>query len=409
VRNGRFEIGSGDVEQSALVRPKETQMAEATWNFPTRIVFGEGAVSDTAAEAKRLSMRRALIVSDQGVARAGMLAPVERALTSGGIEVQRFEGISTNPSEAEARAATDAYRAFGADGVVAVGGGAPLDVAKLVRILATEPLPLAEYDDAKGGDAKMKAEFPPMIAIPTTAGTGSEVGRSAVATLAATGRKTIFFHPKLIPSVAILDPRMTETLPAKITAATGFDALTHAIEAYLSKGDHPMADAIALAAVSLVAGNLERAVKHPHDLGARGALLKAAMMGAVAFQKGLGACHSLAHPLGAELDMHHGLANALCLPAVLDFNRSAVPQRVAQVARALGVRGEDDDALAYECAGAVRALRHKAGLPDGLTALAVTEAHVERLAQLAYEDVCHTSNPRACTPQDLLQLYRASM
>jgi alcohol dehydrogenase class IV len=384
-------------------------MAEATWNYPTRIVFGSGAVADIGSEAKALGMTRALIVSDAGVARAGLLEPVEKALAAKGVESARFEGISTNPSEAEAKAAADAYRSSKANGVVAVGGGAPLDVGKLVRILVTETLPLAEYDDAKGGDAKMKAVFPPMIAVPTTAGTGSEVGRSAVATLAATGRKTIFFHPKLIPNVAILDPRMTETLPAKITAATGFDALTHSIEAFLAKGDHPMADAIALKSIELVARYLERAVKQPDDLEARGGLLKAATMGAVAFQKGLGACHSLAHPLGAEYDVHHGLANALCLPAVLDFNRSVVPARVAAVARALGVRGEDEDALAYECAGAVRALRHKVGLPDGLSAIGLSDAQIAKLAPLAFEDVCHGSNPRACSEQDLLQMYRISM
>lgn len=384
-------------------------MAEATWNYPTRILFGDGAVTDLGAEAAALGIKRALIVTDAGVVRAGLLGPIERALASKSVESARFDGISTNPTEAEAKAATDAYRSFKADGVVAVGGGAPLDVAKLVRILATETLPLAEYDDAKGGDAKMKAQFPPMIAVPTTAGTGSEVGRSAVATLAETGKKTIFFHPKLIANVAVLDPRMTETLPPKITAATGFDALTHAIEAFLSKGDHPMADAIALKAIELTARYLERAVKQPHDLEARGAMLKAAMMGAVAFQKGLGVCHSLAHPLGAEHDIHHGLANALCLPAVLDFNRSAVQSRIAQVARALGVRGDDEDTLAFECSGAVRALRHKVGLPEGLRSVGITDAHLERLSRLAFEDVCHSCNPRACTEQDMIQLYRVSL
>jgi 4-hydroxybutyrate dehydrogenase len=384
-------------------------MAAAVWNYPTRILFGDGAASDLGGEAKKLGVARALIVSDPGVTRAGLLEPLVRSLEAQGIAVARFDAISTNPSEAEAKAATEAYRRANADGVVAVGGGAPLDVAKVVRILATEALPLEEYDDAKGGDAKMKAQFPPMIAVPTTAGTGSEVGRSAVVTSATTGRKTIFFHPKLIPNVAVLDPRLTESLPAKITAATGFDALTHSIEAFLAKGDHPMADAIALKSIELCARYLERAVKQPDDLEARGAMLKAAMMGAVAFQKGLGVCHSLAHPLGAEHDLHHGLANALCLPAVLDFNRSAVQGRIASVARMLGVRGEDEDTLASACSGAVRALRHKVGLPDGLAAMGIGDAHIPKLAKLAFEDVCHSSNPRACTEHDMEQLYRASL
>jgi 4-hydroxybutyrate dehydrogenase len=384
-------------------------MAEATWSFPTRILFGNGAVSDLGKEARLLGVTRALLVTDPGVMRAGLAGPVERALASASVECVRFDQISTNPSEAEARSAAKAYTDNRADGVVALGGGAALDVGKLVRVLVSETLPLAELDDAIGGDAKMKGVFPPMIAIPTTAGTGSEVGRSGVVTLEKSGKKTIIFHPRLIPNVAVLDPRMTESLPPHITAATGFDALTHCIEAYLSKGDHPMADAIALKGIQLCGKYLERAVKSPHDLDARGAMLKASMMGAVAFQKGLGVCHSLAHPLGAEHNMHHGLANALCLPAVLDFNRSAVQPRIAEIARALGVRGSDEDTLAFECAGAVRALRHKLGLPEGLRSQGLGDQHIPKLARLAFEDACHGSNPRIVSEQDLEQLYRVSM
>ncbi len=384
-------------------------MAEAVWSYPTRILFGNGAVGDVGKEAKNLGISTALVVADPGVAKAGLTAPVEKALKDAGIEVAHFDGISTNPTEAEAKAAAKAYVDARANGVVAVGGGAPLDIGKIVRVLVTETLPLAELDDAIGGDAKMKGVFPPMIAIPTTAGTGSEVGRSGVVTIEATHRKTIIFHPKLVANVAVLDPRLTETLPAHITAATGFDALTHCIEAYLAKGDHPMADAIALKGIQLAAKFLERAVKSPHDLEARGAMLKSSMMGAVAFQKGLGVCHSLAHPLGAEHDMHHGLANAICLPAVLDFNRSAVQARVAEVARALGVRGTDEDTLAFECSGAVRALRHKVGLPEGLKAQGISDKDIPKLAQLAFQDACHGSNPRQCSEEDMSQLYRVSL
>ncbi len=384
-------------------------MAEATWNYPTRILFGVGAVSDLGAEAKKLLATRALIVTDPGVTRAGLLRPVQDALALVGVESAAFDQLSTNPTEQEARAAASAYNESGANLIVALGGGAALDVGKLVRILATEPLPLEEYDDAKGGDAKLIANFPPLIAVPTTAGTGSEVGRSAVVTLAATGKKTVFFHPKLIANVAILDPRMTESLPAKFTAATGFDALTHSIEAYLAKGDHPMADAIALKSVELVGRFLERACKEPNDLDARGAMLKASMMGAVAFQKGLGVCHSLAHPLGAVHDLHHGLANALCLPAVMDFNRASVPGRVAELARALGVRSDDSDTLAFECAGALRALRRNIGLPEGLRAVGIRDEHIRPLAKLAMEDGCHAQNPRSCTEHDMEQLYQMSM
>src|SRR5690606_926684 len=246
------------------------------------------------------------------------------------------------PSEAEAHAAAKAFNEAKADIVVGVGGGAPIDVAKLVRLTTTHSLPLAEYDDAVGGDAKITQPMPPMIAIPTTAGTGSEVGRSAVVTIAETNRKTVIFSPRLIPSVAILDPLLTVSLPPALTAATGFDALTHNIEAYCAKRDHPLADAIALEGIELIANNLAQAYEDGKKLEARGAMLKASMMGAVAFQKGLGACHALAHPLGAQLGLHHGLANALCLPAVLDFNRTAVTMRIVRIARILGVKGKED-------------------------------------------------------------------
>jgi alcohol dehydrogenase class IV len=248
-----------------------------------------------------------------------------------------------------------------------------------------------------------------MVAIPTTAGTGSEVGRAGVVTIEETNRKVIIFAPSLIPGVAVLDPEMTASMPSKTTAATGFDALTHCIEAYCAKGDHPMCDAIAIEGIELAATHLESAVNDPKNLEARGAMLKAAMMGAVAFQKGLGACHALAHPLSAEADLHHGLANALCLPAVLDFNRSAVPERIARVARLVGARGDDAETLAFECSGAVRALRERLGLPDGLGTVGIEESTLGTLAQLAMEDVSHQLNPRTCTVDDMLALYKASM
>ncbi|NOY93144.1 MAG: iron-containing alcohol dehydrogenase [Deltaproteobacteria bacterium] len=379
------------------------------WSFPTRILFGPGAAQQLGSEAKRLGATHALLVSDPGVAGAGILEGVSESLEVAGLSVARYIDISGNPLEAEVLGATDAYRTSGADLVVGVGGGSALDVAKLVRVLATHPLPLAQYDDAKGGDAKITEDVPPMIALPTTAGTGSEVGRSGVVTLQATNTKTVIFAPKLMPDVAILDPMLSVSLPPRATAATGFDALTHAIEAYCAKGHHPMADAIALTSIRLVVANIETAVHDGKDLKARGAMLEAAMMGATAFQKGLGACHSLAHPLSAETGMHHGLANALCLPAVLDFNRQAVPERIATIAKILGARGDDVETLAFECSGAVKALRRKLGLPDGLGAEGLEEDALPKLAELAIADACHTLNPRECTAEDMLALFRASL
>jgi len=379
------------------------------WSFPTRVIFGQGAAQELGSEAKRLGAKHALLVSDPGVAGAGILDGISESLQAAGLGVTRYTDVSGNPLEAEVLGATDAYRDSGADLIVGVGGGSALDVAKLVRVLATHPPPLAQYDDAKGGDALITEDVPPMIALPTTAGTGSEVGRGGVVKVAATTKKTVIFAPKLMPNVAILDPMLTVSLPPRATAATGFDALTHCIEAYCAKGHHPMADAIALEGVRLVVAHIETAVHDGKDLKARGAMLEAAMMGATAFQKGLGACHSLAHPLSAETGMHHGLANALCLPAVLDFNRQAVPERIAAIARILGARGDDVETLAFECSGAVKALRRKLGLPDGLAAEGISEDDLPRLAELAILDACHAMNPRECVAEDMLALFRASL
>jgi alcohol dehydrogenase class IV len=378
------------------------------WNYPTRILFGENASAEAANEVRRFGGTRALVVSDPGVVAAGIAARIQRTLAEGQIESEVFGQVASNPTDADALAAAEAYRAAHADVVIAVGGGSAIDIGKIVRLLAAHPEPLAQYDDAKGGSAKINKRMPALIALPTTAGTGSEVGRSAVATMRDTGRKTIFFAPGLIPSAAILDPQLTVSMPPAITAATGFDALTHCIEAYCTQMDHPMAGAIALEGVRLVAQNLAHAVESGHDIAARGAMLKAATFGAVAFQKGLGACHSLAHPLSAEYNTHHGLANALCLPAVLAFNRTVITAKIAEIARLLGVRAEDEESLAFECAGAVRALREQVGLPDGLAAAGIPEDGLPRLSQLAFEDPCHLENPRPCTQDDLLQLYKAS-
>jgi 4-hydroxybutyrate dehydrogenase len=378
------------------------------WNYPTRIVFGDHAAAQTSAEAKRLGGSRALIVTDPGVSAAGIADRVRDILGAEKIHAEIFDQLTTNPTDAHALAATEAYKSARADIVVAVGGGSALDIGKLVRLCASHPGPLADYDDAKNGSARITGALPPMIALPTTAGTGSEVGRSAVATMRDTGKKTIFFAPTLIPNVAILDPHLTVSMPAPVTAATGFDALTHCIEAFCAAMDHPMADAIAAEGIRLVSTHLVQATLHGHDLSARAGMLKAATFGAVAFQKGLGACHSLAHPLSAEFGTHHGLANALCLPAVLDFNRVAIPHKLAIIARLLGVRGDDDETLAFECAGAIRALRQKLGLPGGLGEAGIAEDALSKLAELAFDDVCHLENPRPCTREDLQKLYQAS-
>jgi 4-hydroxybutyrate dehydrogenase len=373
------------------------------WSFPTRILFGVGAAAKVGDEAKRVSATRALIVTDKGVARAGLLGPIESSLRAAGVETAVYDEVLGNPIEKNVHDGVKAFREAQADLVVALGGGSPLDVGKLVRLGVKHNRPLVDYDDATGGDRFITPDVPPMIAIPTTAGTGSEVGRSGVVTLDANHRKTVIFSPYLMANAAILDPEMTRSMPAQITAATGFDALTHCLEAYVAKGDHPMADGIALEGIRLVAAHLERATSHGDDLDARGGMLKAAMMGAVAFQKGLGACHSLAHPLSSECGLHHGLANALCLPAVVAFNGDHAGDKLARVSELLG--GEPS---AKGCAEALRALRARLGLPDGLEKAGVPREKIEPMSELAFHDACHSLNPRACTREDLRRLYEAS-
>jgi alcohol dehydrogenase class IV len=374
-----------------------------TWSFPTRVVFGAGEAARTGDEAKALGVARVLVLTDAGVVRAGLLGSVTESLGRAGIEWTVFDGVEANPTEANIEEASRAYGAARAEGIVAVGGGSPIDAAKLVVLRSRVSLPFEELDDAVDGYRHIPPGIPPVIALPTTAGTGSEVGRSGVVTLRSTGRKTVVFSPHLIPRVAILDPALTQSLPAKTTAATGFDALTHCLEAYVSKGDHPMADAVALGGLELVARHLETAVRQGTDLEARGGMMKAAMMGAVAFQKGLGACHSLAHPLSSECGLHHGLANALCLPAVVEFNEAAAQERLGRVSRLLGGNGS-----AGSSAGLLRELRARVGLPAGLGEVGVSKDLLPRLADLAFQDACHASNPRPCTRDDLLRLYEQS-
>ncbi|MBV9948025.1 MAG: iron-containing alcohol dehydrogenase [Myxococcales bacterium] len=377
-------------------------MSLVTWSFPTTIVFGVGAVQSVAEQAARIGAKRALLVCDPGVVKVGIADRVRRLLEAGGVAAAVFDRVDPNPVEQNVFDGVEAYRAHGAGCVVAVGGGSPLDTGKLIALKVTHDRPLVDYDDAVDGGRFIGPNVPPIVTIPTTAGTGSEVGRSGVVTLAATQRKTVIFSPHLLARVALLDPELTRSMPPRVTAATGFDALTHCLEAFCSLGDHPMADSIALGGLELSARHLVRAVEHGEDLEARGGMMKAAMMGAVAFQKGLGACHSLAHPLSSEKGLHHGLANALCLPAVVDFNQSVAGDPLERVRAIL-------DGGSRSAAEALRALRTRVGLPTGLRSEGVTETDIPKLAAKALEVACHRSNPRPVTRDDLAQLYRASL
>jgi 4-hydroxybutyrate dehydrogenase len=374
----------------------------ATWAFPTTIVFGVGALRTLPDHTRRLGATRVLLVCDAGVVKVGIAERVRHVLEGGGVATAVFDAVDPNPVEKNVIDGVAAYRSHEATCIVAVGGGSPLDAGKLIALKVTHDRPLADYDDAIDGGNLIGPNVPPIVTIPTTAGTGSEVGRSGVVTLVATGRKTVIFSPHLLAKVALLDPELTRSMPPGVTAATGFDALTHCLEAFCATGDHPMADAIALGGLELCARHLARAVEQGGDLDARGGMMKAAMMGAVSFQKGLGACHSLAHPLSSEKGLHHGLANALCLAAVVDFNAPVAGPKLERV-RAILEPG------ARTCGDAIRSLRKRVGLPDGLGSQGVREADIAKLTSKALEDACHRSNPRPVTANDLSDLYRASL
>jgi len=380
-------------------------------SFPCPIVFGPGALAQLPAELQRLGAKRPLIVTDAGVAKAGLLRRVLDVLDAAQIRAAVFDDCQPNPTDKDIENGLAVYRRDGCDSLIGLGGGSPLDAAKLVRLLVNHPPPLSRYDDATGGDRFVTSNVPPMVAIPTTAGTGSEVGRSGVAVLPDTGRKTVIFSPYLIAGAAIIDPELTLGLPPAATAATGIDAYTHCLEAYLSKGQHPLADAMALDGLSRVGRFLVRAVKEGKtDLEARQEMMAAAMMGAIAFQKGLGATHSLAHALTPLAGIHHGLANALCLPAVLDYLREGSTSRMARAALALGESPNQDEAtLAKRLIERTRALIAESGIKPGLRSHGVTEAMLPKIADKAFEDACHQSSPRPTTREDLLALARASL
>jgi 4-hydroxybutyrate dehydrogenase len=384
-----------------------TDRSVAVMSWPTRVVLGPGALARLGEEAKRLGMRRPLVVTDRGVVKAGIAEKVHARLSEAGLPFARFEDVQSNPTDRDAAAGLAAFREGGCDGLVAVGGGSSIDVAKLVQLLTTHEPPLSRYDDAAGGDRFVKDDLPPLVAIPTTAGTGSEVGRSGVATLPDTGRKTVIFSPFLMPRCALCDPELTVGLPPALTAWTGMDAFTHGLEAWVATGFHPLADAVALDAVRRAARALPAAVKDGTDLGARTDMMIAAMEGAMAFQKGLGAAHALAHALGPVSGVHHGLANAIVLPAVVEWNRPSCAARLARAAVAMGeAPGGPDDALAARAVERVRSLARTVGIPERLRDAGVREADLPLVARKAFEDASHRTNPRPCSEADLLALAR---
>ncbi|MGK0358479.1 MAG: alcohol dehydrogenase class IV [Bradymonadia bacterium] len=376
-------------------------MAVAQYNFPTTIRIGDGVRHELGDVLKAAGCTRPLIVTDAGVAALPWFAPLCASL--GAFKLAVFSDFQGNPVESHVTAGAQAARDHQADAVVAIGGGAPLDVAKVVALMQHHPGGLFDYEDGKPDGLPVDQPMPYIVALPTTAGTGSEVGRSSVISDDATHAKKIIFSPRLLPSVVLADPELTHGLPPHLTAATGIDALTHLTEAFLAKGHHPMADGIALEGIRLVARSLQKATAG--DTGARRDMLDAAMMGAIAFQKGLGVNHSCAHALSTVADLHHGLANALMLPACMAFNLEAEPERFLRLARAVDPTATDGAQFVKW----VRGLTKSLGLPQTLMEVGVQPEQLDALLDVAQADPCHPSNPRPVSRAQFKDLFTQTM
>ena len=377
-------------------------MGISGFSFPTAIRFGPGARKEVAPHLVQRGIRRPLIVTDKALAALPVLAEFRSHLA--GLDVQVFGGVFGNPTASQVAAGAQAFKTHRADAVIGFGGGAALDVAKVVGLAATHEGEILEYAWDHPRVRSIEGELPYFVALPTTSGTGSEVGRSAVISEDDTHLKRIIFSPKVLARCVFADPELTLALPAGVTAATGMDALTHNIESYLSPAYHPLCDGIALEGTRIAARSLERAVRQPGDIEARSDMMMASMMGAIAFQKDLGAVHSCAHALGAVCDLHHGLANALMIDTVLEWNREAVPEKFDELAHACRVPGGGEDFIPW-----LRALKARTGITGGLGQHGVTRAHLPRLVEVAVADICHQTNPRPVQAADFERLFVAAM
>ncbi|MBN9448927.1 MAG: iron-containing alcohol dehydrogenase [Bosea sp.] len=374
----------------------------ATISYLTTVQFGFGELKTVADGLAQLGISRPLIVTDRGLAATDLIDRLRAASSVLG-NAALFSETPTNPTEEAVLAALAVYREHGCDGLVAIGGGSPIDLAKGVALLAGHDGPLETYAAILGGIPKITAKVAPVIAIPTTAGTGSEVGRAALITLN-DGRKLGFISPHLIPKLAVCDPDLTLGLPSWLTAATGMDAITHCIETYLSPRDNPVAEAIALDGLKRAVGHIERAVADGSDREARKEMLMAALQGGLTFQKGLGAVHALSHPLGGlkQISLHHGTLNAVLLPAVLRFNEPSAKEKYAEIRRTLGLAPDAD--LAAWIAG----LTARLGMPASLSAMGVPHEVLPAIAQAAVQDHSSATNPRAATASDYEAMLAAS-
>jgi alcohol dehydrogenase class IV len=384
------------------------------FSFPTSILFGAGASRQVASHLVEAGYVRPLVVTDGGLAALPVFTRFLGGLT--GVAHAVYSGIGGNPVRSQVMQGADALRAHRADSVIGIGGGAALDVAKAIALMAEHPGDILEYAWDHPQVRSITKPLPWFVAVPTTAGTGSEVGRSSVISDDVTHIKKIIFSPALLAKAVFADPELTIDLPPAITAATGMDALTHNVESYLSPAWHPLCDGIAVEGVRMAAAALPIAVRNGRDLKARGDMLMSSMMGAIAFQKDLGAVHSCAHALSTVADLHHGLANGIMIDHVLRFNLPSATAKLAELARVARVPGGDsgtDEARATAFVEWLGALKAQLGIPaklsDYTAARRVTSADIPRLVEIATADICHQTNPRPCTAEDFRRIFAESM
>ena len=382
-------------------------MQKYNWNYPTTMWVGENRINDISLACKSLNINKPLLVTDKGLAQSNIVKSVLSILKSDDISVALYSNVIGNPTGKNVNEGVSSFKKNNCDGVIAFGGGSGLDVGKAVAFMSGQTLPIWDFEDVGDNWAKANSdEIAPIIAVPTTAGTGSETGRASVILNEETGVKNIIFHPKFLPSIVILDPVLTVGLPSKMTAATGMDALAHNLEAYCAPGYHPMADGIALEGMRLINKWLIEAVKNGSNLEARMNMLTAASMGSTAFQKGLGGIHSLSHPVNALNNVHHGLSNAIFMPYVLTFNRDVIEEKIIKICDHLELEERTFDGFINW----VLKLRKDLDMPHKLSeVIDEKDLQLDRLSKMALEDPSTGGNPKKLTETDMKTMYEHSM
>ena len=383
--------------------------------LPPRIEFGDGAIHNLGEHVKAFKSKKPLLVSDAGVMDAGLLAKAIAALEASGLPSATYADIEPNPTDISMTDGIEVYTSEACDSVIAVGGGSVMDAAKAIRLLTTHAPPLEPYYADVGGLERIRGDMPPLICVPTTAGTGSEISQGAIITDTSFNttdrwRKRAIVTPFNMSNIAVLDPGITLGMPPALTAATGMDAITHGIEAYVATKYHPIAEGVALQALRMLSANIEKVYHEGGDVTARGEMLLGACMAAFSFQKGLGAVHSLAHQLSTDAPIPHGVANAILLPPVMEFNFSHAAEKYAEVARALGIdtSGMDNSEAAHAAIDKIRGFNTKLNMPTGLGDAGLNREKIPKLGADAMLDHCHKFNPRECTEEDMVALFEAA-